>query len=118
MRGTIAHRVLYGRVVLRKYVTRTTVIIAIGVLAFAGVVAGILLSSHPADDQKPETVHIEIRSQIRATLYLAGKRLGLAPRELEMPASLRPFEIRAELRGGRVVTQQIVPDHNQIVDIK
>lgn len=118
MRRTIAHRVLYGRVVLRKYVTRTTVIIAIGALAFAGVVAAILLSSHPADEQKPETVHIELTSQIRATLYYNGRKLGLAPRELNMPASNKPFEVRAELRGGRVVTQQIVPDHSQIVDIK
>jgi hypothetical protein len=109
---------MYGRAVPRKYVTRTTVIIAIGVLAFAGVIAAILLSSRPAAQAKPETVHIEIQSMTRAALSLNGRTLGLAPRQIEMPASTTPFEIKAVLRNGRVVTQQIVPDHNQIVEIK
>jgi hypothetical protein len=117
MRRTIAHRVVYGRVVLRKYVTPTTVIIAIGVLAFVGVIAVILASSRAPEDQPVPTVHIELRASVRAVLHFNGKTLGLAPRELVMPASSTPLTVTADLPRGRTVTKTFVPDTNQIVDV-
>jgi hypothetical protein len=107
---------MYGRVVLRKYVTRTRAIIAIGVLAFGGVLAAILLSSHPADDHTPPTVQIEIRSNHRAQIIIAGRSIGLAPRKIEVPMSKAPIELRADYGHGRVATRSVVPDQNQLVD--
>ncbi len=107
---------MYGRVVLRKYVTRTTLIIAIGVLAFGGVVAAILMSSHPADDHTPPTVQIEVRANHRAQIILGGRSIGLAPRMLVVPMSTAPIELRADYGHGRVIARSVVPDHNQLVD--
>ena len=117
MRGTIAHRVVYGRVVLRKYVTPTTVVIALAVLAFAGVIVAILASSRAPEDQPVPTVHIELRTSQRALLHFNGKTLGLAPRELVMPASSTPLTVTADLPRGRFATKTFVPDKNQIVDV-
>jgi hypothetical protein len=107
---------MYGRVVLRKYVTRTTLIIAIGVLAFGGVLTAILLSSHPSDDHTPATAQIEVRANHRAQIIVSGRSIGLAPRMLVVPMSTTPIDIGADYGHGRVVTRSVVPDHNQLVD--
>jgi|HubBroStandDraft_6_1064221.scaffolds.fasta_scaffold302637_2 hypothetical protein len=109
---------MYGRVVPRKYVTPTTVIIAIGVLAFAGVITAILLSSHPSDDHAPTTAQIEVRSNHRAQILFGGKSIGLAPRMLVVPMSTTPIDIAADYGHGRVITRSVVPDHNQLVDFQ
>lgn len=103
---------------LRKYVTRTTVIVAVGVLAFGGLIAGILLSSNrPADDGKPPTVNLEIRARGRVHVRVSGRDLGLAPRMLVVPASTAPLEVDGDLGHGRLVSKTVVPDHDQIVQL-
>ena len=107
---------MYGRAVPRKYVTRTTVIIAIGVLAFGGVLAAILLSSHP-DDGKPPNVEIEVRAKGRAQIRVSGRTLGRSPRMVVVPMSTAPLEVEADYGPGHVVSRSIVPDHSQVVDL-
>lgn len=107
---------MYGRVVPRKYVTRTTLIIAIGVLAFAGVITAILLSAHPSDDHSPPTVQIEVRTNRRAQIRFAGRSIGMAPRMLVVPMSTAPIELQADYGHGRVIARSVIPDHNQLVD--
>jgi hypothetical protein len=91
--------------------------IAIGALAFAGVIAVILLSSHPADDTTAQTVNIEIRARTRAEIHAMGRLLGPAPKMLVVPMSHAPFAVQADLGHGRVVSKTVVPDHDQVVQI-
>ena len=91
--------------------------IAIGVLAFAGVIAVILLSAGPATDAKPKTVNVEIRVRGRAEIRAMGKLLGLAPRLLVVPISQAPFLVQADLGHGRVLAKSVVPDHDQVVEM-
>ena len=91
--------------------------LAIGVLAFAGVIAAILLSSHPSDDGNAPTVNIEIRARGRAEIRAMGNMLGLAPRMLVVPMSRVPFGVQADLGHGRVVSKSVVPDHDQVVQM-
>jgi hypothetical protein len=102
--------------VLRKYITRATVIVALCVTAAAAVIAGILLSSRPIDDQKV-TVTIEIRAQKRALIKVDGNPIGFAPRGLTLPLSSNPITIEAAFPHGRTTTKTVIPDHNQLVDM-
>ena len=102
---------------LRKYVTRTTVIIAIGVLAFVGILCAILLSSHPSNDSAQGSVQIELRTSRPAQLRVGGRPLGTAPRLIDVPTSTTPIQLQADYGRGRVITRSVVPDKNQVVDL-
>jgi len=92
------------------------VAICIGVLAFGGVIAAILLSSHPPDDA-PETVQIEVRTQRRVPIRIDGHAVGRAPVMVAVPKGHAPVQIEADL-GGRTVSRSVVPDRDQLVDLQ
>lgn len=118
MRGTIAHRVIYGAAVSTEQRSRLPIVIAAcGVLAFGAVVTAILIFSHgPAADTGPDVVHIEVRSRTKAPVMIGGRMVGRAPLLVAVPRSYTPTEIDVQV-GVEHWRQTITPDHDQVVTL-
>ncbi|HEX4450633.1 MAG TPA: hypothetical protein VH143_07175 [Kofleriaceae bacterium] len=101
----------------RKYINRTTLIIAAAVIAVAAVIASVMLTSRPADEYKP-TVTIEVRTQKRARVKIDGNAAGFAPRGFVVPFStMKTITIEVDMAHGRTATKTVMPDQNQVVDL-
>ena len=102
----------------RKHTIKLVAMIGVVVLAIAGVIVAIVVSSHPADgvDAKPDMVQIEVRAKPRVQVRYAGHIIGRAPVKVVVPRSTESVLIEVAA-GHPMITTTIIPDHDQVVDL-
>jgi hypothetical protein len=62
-------------------------------------------------------VSIEIRGTPTATITFDGHSAGQTPLKIQIPKSTRPITISAVIAGHRPSTSNIIPDHDQLIEL-
>jgi hypothetical protein len=92
------------------FVMKTRWIVLVLAIAVAGVVAAIVFYSRSEEGSAPtsaDRIKIEMRAMPTATIFIAGKKIGVTPMSLQYPPSTRELVIEAVMtrhsvrRGGK-----------------
>ncbi len=123
MGRTIARGLGYGDDVPPKNLLKVYgLIFAIG-LAIVVVVTLIVISTGVTGAHKParpevdraSLVRVQVRARQRVEVTMNGRPKGMTPVMLLVPRSETPLEVAVTL-GGRVLTKQVTPRADQVVD--
>lgn len=86
--------------------------VVVALLLIAGVTAGVVVIMQRAPAMQSATITVKVTGRRGTEVLVDGRLTGSLPLSLELPRSTRTVLVTA---GG--VTRQIVPDHDQTVDL-